>query len=75
MAISITSLSHLRAAIRVCRQVQIQVRFGTSEAWVAITKQEALRLVKALPKNATPDECEMGTGHFGHADDGVLYLG
>jgi len=75
MAIQITSVSHLRAAIKGCRQVQIQVRFGCSEAWVAITKQEALRLVKALPKNATPADSEMDSGAFGSADDGIVYLG
>lgn len=71
----IKTVHGLRHAIRTCREVLIQPRFGTSEAWVKITKIEAQRLTEGMPAMHTPDDAEMSDGHFATFDGEFLYLG
>ena len=73
----ITTINEYRKAVTNVREVLAQVRFGTSERWVRITKADALLLVKGMARDATPDDAEMYYGVFGNVDDdiNVLYVG
>lgn len=76
MAKEIMSVGELRTAIKNAKLVLCQVRFGVSEQWVKLAKQEALELVKNADNNQTPGDFEMYGDTFGSiGSDGILYLG
>lgn len=71
----LSTIEALLGAIKYAKVVYIQPRFGTSEAWIRISKAEARFLAKALPENATPGVCEFTANQFGHMIEDELYLG
>ena len=73
----IKTIPELRKAIRKCKYVYATIRFGVSENYVQLTKEEALFFLKDYPDDATPRNHEMSDGEsFGtlHKDN-ILYLG
>jgi hypothetical protein len=69
------TVKEFRAAVKAATKVVVMPRFGLSEAWVGITKADALGLVKGAKGDATAEEFSMFTGEFGSVTDGVLYIG
>ena len=68
--------TELLAAIRKASFVFVQPRFGCSEVWIKISKQEARWFVNKMLANETPESAEMGTDYFGTiGHDNNLYLG
>jgi hypothetical protein len=70
----ISTLKALRAAINApsTKFVLAQVRFGCSEDWMKLRKEDALKLARG---DGTPDDLEMYAGIFGRLDGDTLYLG
>lgn len=75
MATDLMTIPETRKAIRKAREVLMQPRFGSSEAWVRISKVEALDLLSNYKDDATPEHCEMYGGRFGELDVSIVYLG
>ena len=73
--ISIMTVPAFKRAIREASEVLAQVRFGTSEQWVRISKAGAMELIKGLPASATPEEAEIYSGQFGAVIGSTLYIG
>ena len=67
----------LLAAIKVAKEIFISPRFGCSEMWIKISKNEAKVLAQNLGDYTTPDDMEMGVDYFGYSNDQgkFLYLG
>ena len=65
------------AAIKVAKEILISPRFGFTETWIKISKNEAKFLIRNLSDDTTPDDMEMGVDYFGYSNDQgkVLYLG
>jgi len=75
MSHEITTIPSLKLAIKVASTIYIRPRFGVSEAWVKITKQEAKLLADSLPEHMTPNQCEMYAGIFGTLAADCLFMG
>lgn len=74
------TIAQVKKAIKKADQICIQPRFGVSEKWIRITKEQARILIEGFDDDATPQQSEMFTGRFGElADEGrlgkTLYLG
>jgi hypothetical protein len=66
VAKELATLKELKAALKAAKTVLVMPRFGTSEAWVPITKATALKFVtETVAPGATPESCEMYGGTFG----------
>jgi hypothetical protein len=61
-------------AIGQAKTVFVQVRFGTSERWVKISKIEARELIESVA-GLTTEQAEMYGGTFGTWSGRHLYLG
>ena len=74
--IKISTVADLKKAVSAAKHIFVQVRFGCSEKWVKISKQDARTLVSGLPDDATPQDAEMSGEAFGeHSRNGnILYL-
>jgi hypothetical protein len=71
----ITTVTEFRKAVRKAREVLAQVRFGTSERWVRISKADALTLVAGMARDTTPEDAELYSGIFGTFDGATLHVG
>ena len=75
MGVDLLTIKDTLKAIHGSRYVYVQARFGNSEAWIRITKIEALQLVGNCDRNASPEDLSMQGGIFGTVDDEALFLG
>ncbi len=73
--IFITEKKELFKQIVKSRAVYCQLRFGVSETWFKLTKNEAYRLAHTIGDGQTPNDMEMYSGSFGYVESGNLYLG
>jgi len=75
--IDIKTVTQLKFCVSMAKSIYVQPRFGTSEAWVKITKAEAKAFVEPYVHGQTPEDCEMYTDIFGTYQVGskTLYLG
>lgn len=74
----IKTMQALHEAIRSSSVVYVQIRFGCSEKWVKISKQEIKKYISDFAMNTKPSDIEMYDGsNFGILDDNTneLYLG
>lgn len=74
----LTTLRDVRNHITLAGQIFADLRFGSVEHYVQITKHEARRLLYELGDlERTPEQLEMPCGSFGrwYAADRQLYLG
>ena len=72
----VTTLEFLRTCInKPGVTIFAQLRFGTSEQWVKISKAEARNLITGM--SGSPEHYEMYTGSFGEMNftEKTLYLG
>jgi hypothetical protein len=71
------TIKSLRHSIKNAKLVLMQPRFGSSETYVKVTKQDALGLIANADGNETPQDWEMYTDTFGRFDlmTKTLYLG
>ena len=76
-SVYVDNVADLRRFLKVATYIFIQVRFGTSEKWVKLSKKEALLMVASLNPTTTPQDAEMYSGHFGewYPYSKSLYLG
>lgn len=76
MARDITTIPELKKAIRRAKVILVQPRFGVSEKWIKITKNEATYIVSDINDSATPEQHEMYGATFATmTDDDWLHLG
>ena len=73
--LDITTIPGLRRAIKQAHSVHTQVRFGSSERWVKISKATALELIEGLSDHCSPQDAEMYAGTFGTMHGRTLWMG
>lgn len=71
----IATIFQLRRAIDAAAVIVTQVRFGTSEKWVRISKADARSLIKGVSNSTTPEQMEIYSGQFGSIIGSTVYLG
>lgn len=76
----ITTVKDLRAAIKKCKSVYVQPRFGHKiTRWVRITKQDAHFLLKGINSNFTAKELGLGEDYDALAyiseSNNILFIG
>ncbi len=64
-----------RQAIRSAKTVLMQPKFGLSEEWVKISKQEALKFLAPFKHDETPENAGMFANIFGSVDGNTVFLG
>ena len=72
------TLPALKKAIsaKTTKNVYVMPRVGILTLWVRVTKAEALSMLAEIAPDATPSDCEMGTGAFGTINEyGEVYIG
>lgn len=76
MLTDIKTVKDLRKSIREAKMVLVQPRFGLSEAYVKISKREAVAMMDGLTDDMTPDSLGMATDSFASVNEiGELYIG
>lgn len=75
MKVEAKTVPGLERLVKKAKEVVVMPRFGTSEAWIKITKAEATKFIASLPHGATAEEYGMYGGVFGVLEEGTLYLG
>lgn len=73
--IELETIPQLRKAIRGARLVMVQLRFGTDEQWVKISKREALDFIEGYADHVSPRDLEMFGNSFGSLSGTVVYMG
>ena len=76
MAHNLTTIPSLRLALKMAKEVYMQPRFGASEQWLKVSKQEVGVLLINMADDTTPKDVGMSADIFGSMTNSrILYLG